>query len=441
MGIFAAVAAETLIERAFSDEATPTERADAQRLVADLLGSCPETIDRMKPRSLGPFLFEPVTDPAVAADVVRALSRSSEMAKRRFLPSYLARPDLALSDIEPHISPLTAPVLASESDRPDVLELVFADPEARSTDTVLKALANNEATPAGLRVQAVARLLSSIGSDTDTPNVDEALRALRERPEICRPAFDELDLPAETLLNIFTAFNKVVWVGLGVQQLDRLVDAFEQVVPNSENPLAWHDCSWRLLLHPGMSADSSQRLVAAVPAECETSTGMSTGHWFRELSEAVEVLSAPNRVAGLLGLPSPPDDDRYNKLWTFVLSSASSADIVEVLTTPDTHPYSRSLLIRRIVKFAPFEVCTSELLAVLPPDAFRAWRERLRNTEDVDAVFAELLVSRLGTDPAVWRTFTDLAEVAADDVTVGEVVDLAASLSAASDERRRPAGT
>ena len=425
---FAAVLAEVTLARAVSDTAGPAEKTAAQRLVADLLVSCPKTIDSVAFLPLAAFLSDPETDIVHASGVARAvLARSPASTVQRLLAAFLTRPDLTLSDIEPFVSSGTAHVLASESDRPDVLERVFADPKSGASNAVLAALAVNAATPQGVRLQATSRLLNLYDPDATLVHVREALRALREHPETQQPVFDTLNLPDMSLLRLFVT-NTQSWTVLDAAQLDRLAAVFAQIVPADDQPLAWNDCSRELLLHPSMSADSSQRLVAAVDAVCTPSSVPAVHDWLSELSEAARILSAPNRVAALFECTAPPI--RRHVQWRIaVLGSASAADIVAVLTDRDVRPARRQMLIRDIVRHARLEVCTPELLAALPVITFREWRARTNDAGIVDAVLAELLGSRLGTDTAAWRVFAELAEAADAEATVGDVAALAATLT------------
>ena len=426
---FAAVLAEAALARAISDTADPDEKTAAQRLVADLLVSCPETINELAISPLTAFLSDAGTAPVHASAVARALRRSKRPAHQQLLAAFLTRPDLSLSDIEPFVSPDTAYVLASRSDRPDVLGLVFANLGTCPDNAVLEALAVNAATPPWLRVQTVSRLLNLCGRDTFLPHANRTLCALREHPETLQPVFAALDLPPEALLKLF-AHHTQSWTGLTVPQLDRLVTAFAQVLSAEPMPLAWWpDCSRELLLHPSMSADSSQRLVAAVDAVCTPSSDPDLHDWFKELSEAARILSAPNRVAALLEC-TPPEGFHSLSGWRqAVFVSASAADLMAVLTGPGVHRYSRGLLIENIVRHALLEVCTPELLALLPVASFRKWRTRSHDPLVMDAVFAELMVSRLGADPSAWRMFAELAEAADAEATVGDVAALAATLT------------
>ena len=429
---FAAVLAQAALVEAVSDTASPADRADAQRLAAGLLGSCPATVNDIRFDALAAFLSDPGTDPDCASAAAWALARSKpSLRTAQLMAAFLSRPGLSLSDIVQAIAalPATATVLASESDRPDLLELVFADVDA-CDEAVAGALAINVATPPGLRAQAVSMLLNQ--HRKPLPVSSPALRALREHPETQIPVFDALTMPGVPLLKLF-AYHPESWNGLAAEQLNRLVCVFERVVPADDRSLDWQDCSWQLLLHPGMPATASQRLVAAVDMACTPSAGSDVFDWSSDLAAAVEVLSAPNRAAALFERTFPRTPVRHrDPLLSFVLGSASAHDLLKVLTDPDIHgrePARRGLLINRIAQCVPARVCTPELLAMLPIVTFRKWREQGNDPDAVDAALADLLVSRLGSDITAWQIFTDLAEVADEAVTVGDVADLAANLT------------
>ena len=424
---FAAVLAEVALARAVSDTAGPAEKADVQRLVAELLVSCPKTIDRIGFELLCKFLSDPETDIVHASAVARALPRTSLSTFQELLTAYLARPDLSLADFEPFVTPDAACVLAFKSDRPDVLERVFADPDVGTSDAVQAALTVNHATPPEIRILAASNMLNLYDPDVSQFHVLEALRALRNQPEIQQPVFDLLNLSDTSMLRIFDE-HKLSWTCLNPAQLDRLTVSFTQAVQADAQPLAWDTCSRGLMLHQSMTVDTAQRLIAAVDAVCTVSSVPAVYDWFRELSEGAKIMAAPNRVAALFDCKAPPV--RHHVQWSLtVLASASAADLVAVLTDLTVRRH-RPWVLRDIVRHAALEVCTAELLAVLPVASFREWRARTPDVATVDAVFAELLSARLGTDQAAWRMFAELAEAADAEATIGDIADLAASLTA-----------
>ena len=424
---FVAVSVQAMLARAVSATVEPDGRAAAQRLVVDLLGSCPETFKDVPFESLAGFVTDTGTDAGHAAAVVAA-SRARADLSGPLLEAFLARPGLSLSYVESFVCPVFAASVAAASDRPDILELVFTDSVASADTTVLEGLVLNDATPPPVREQAVLKLLDSVGPDPDLSDAGTALRALREHPETQRPVFDALDLPPVTLLKLFALTLRTSgWSELSAAQLDRLVAVFEQVLSSGDGSFDWVECSRALLWHPNISAVALRRLLDAADGACALTSPAEVHDWFRELVTTVEVLAAPNPVVELR--QGKPRFLRYPGLRRRVLASATAAELVEALTVPATPPHRTALVARDIVKYVPFRVCTPELAAALPVVIFREWYGTSSSPE-IDEAVAALLVDRLGTAVDVYRVFADLAETAGVDVTVGEIADLAASLAA-----------
>ena len=423
MGRFAADMTEMLFAYAVSDP----DPAEAHRCLAELVAADPSLVGEVPQPILRQFVAE-TGDPGAAAAVARSVPLTDET-----LNAFLLRSDLPLSDIEPFIpGPRNAAhVLASQSDRPDVLELVFADPETRSDDAVLTALITNVASPTDLRVQATAERLSmGMGPYGWTQSVGAVLR---QHPEIQQPVFDALDLPGDEMLQVFMTLSS--WTELNAAQLGRLIAAFEQqqAVLNRHPDAAQarglaSNLALLLLRHPATSPALQGRLVAALPA------GLSS-----KLETAVGVLTAPDRLAALVAA----EDEFYGSVHVeqFVLETAPPAELAEALAVLRDSAEPLQRFAAMVVCWLPRSRYTPDLLAALPSAAFRDWVRQNPLWNQPGSELTELLVSRAGTDPAVWRTFIDLAEVADADVTVGDVIDLAASLSAAPDEHQRRTGT
>ena len=432
---FNAVLAHTMMRRAVSVAATSDERAEAQQLVADVLSAHPGTVLELSESALTDFMVCTCVDPAHAAVAAAAVARKGPYSREYLISGFLTRTDLSLSDVEPFLASRAASVLSAESDRRDVLRLLYAniDPVTASVEA-LKVLAVNVAAPPGVRVRATAQLLTGpVQSPTSERN---ALHALRNCPVLQQPVFSVLFQPAKELLRLFAA-GPGSWSELSSAQLDRLVDAFEQVVQTGEGPAPWLECSMELLLHPNLPVSSGRRIVAAVAATGSTfPTSKKMQLWLNELSGTVEFLEAPNRASALIGRDPEAFEAslrvasgfRSEEWWVRILGVVPHADVMEVLNDPDTSPQQRRRLVHYLAQYASLAVCSPELLVMLPVGMFRRWRSRGPVPHSFDAVFADLLVFRLGPDPAAWRMFADLAEVAVEDVTVGDVLDLTASL-------------
>ena len=448
MSGFDIVLAESLLARSVDDTVDSKDRAAAQKLAATMLATSPDVLaalvsstdpsDELQPGPLMSFLAEAGIEPATA--VARSLNKIAAPNRGLLLAGFLNRPDLSVAVIEPLVTsnPETARMLASGTDRSDVLEQVFTCSGGTAADSVvLRDLLFNRAATPGLRARTAAALLNRHGQDPlyryRTTLSSEMVRVLGNHPNIQQTVFDALDLPAEALLRVWAALPD--WDGLAVTHLDRLVALFEQVLPTGVESLPWRELSMMLIRHPAMTEPLTGRVLAAVAAAAASSENLDTADWPAELSELAAVMAAPNRVAALL--ERVPRHARYQTdFWRFLLRSAPAADLVEVLTVPDTAPYARSLLLDAVQDLEYLGVCTPELFTVLPVGVFHRWRARVHNKKAVDKALSALAVSRCGHDQAVWRTFVDLVDVAEPDVTLGDLAELAASLSASLDEAR-----
>ena len=420
MGSFAADLAEVLFAQAASDP----EAAAAHGLVAELVAADPSLIDHVPHNVVLQFVSEGGADTAAAAVVARSVSLPAET-----LIAFLLRSDLSLSDIEPFVSPDTAYVLASRSDRPDVLGLLFTNPETLSNDAVLAALLANAASPPELRVQvAVERIHRSPEAYTRLMGgpygwIRSMSEALRRHPEMQQSVFDALNLSDGQLLQLFWELSS--WNALTVSQLDRLVTAFEQDLAglgrdasDSQHLERAPTRALVLLQHPAATRALQDRVLAALPDGTPP-----------ELSPAVGVLTATDRIGALLA--AEVMNQGSNLTVRSVIESSTTAELVDALATLRGSAKPLPRLAIMIVSWLPYSRYTTELVTALPCTAFRTWVtcDPLSDHPPPPALY-ELLGSRLGTDPSAWRMFAELAAAADAEATAGDVADLAASLTA-----------
>lgn len=420
MGSFVADMAGILFAQAASDP----EAAAAHGLVAELVAADPSLIDEVPYNVILQFVSENGADPAAAAVVARSVSLPAET-----LAAFLLRSDLSLSAIEPFVSSDTAYVLASRSDRPDVLGLVFADSETCSNDAVLTALLANAASPTELRVQvAVERIHSSPGAYTrqeaGPPGwVNTMSDALHRHPEMQQPVFDALDLPDDLLLQLFWVLSS--WDELNVSQLERLVAAFDQQLAAlgcDASSIRQRDRArgWALVLlqHPAATRALQDQVLAALPPGPPTV-------W---PTTAFGVLTATDKIAAALAAEVQYQGSSITV--RSVIGSSTTTELADKLTALRDSPESLHRLATMIVDELPYSRYTTELVTALPCAAFITWAnyEPYSSDPPPPALF-ELLGSRLGTDPSAWRMFAELTETADAETTVGDITDLAASLT------------
>ena len=413
--------AADMAEMMFAHAASDPDAAAAHSFVAKLAAADPSAVDGVDCSVLERFVSE-TADPVSAAAVARSVSLHEDA-----LNAFLLRPDLPVSELGRFVTPTTAYVLASRSGRPEVLELVFASSESRSNDAVLDVLMHNAASPTGLRVRAAVERVAMVPLGKTTLSgrhswCSSMSRALEDHPEMQQPLFDALVLPGGQLLTLFCTLFP--WDDLTVSQLDRLVAAFEQqMAVLSCQP--GHDRAREqrvkapalaLLKHPAATLALQNRVAAALPP------GL-----LPELAALVHVFTAEDRLAALVAA----EDEFYgrNSAIRSVFETSTTAELVQVLEglRDSAEPLQRFAAM--VVCWLPRSRFTPDLLAALPFKAFTTWVRGHMYSDSPPSALTDLLVPGLAGDPAAWRTFADLAEVADDDVTVGDVLDLAVSLT------------